>query len=457
MKTDFDQEKRQFAADRAISVSELNSSVAAVLERNFPLAWVGGEISNFTRAASGHWYFSIKDARAQMRCVMFRGRAQHADFSPREGDRVEVRALLSMYEPRGEVQLNVEAIRRAGQGNLYEAFLRLKEKLAAAGLFDAERKRALPAFVRSVGVVTSLQAAALRDVLTTLARRAPHLSVIVYPAPVQGADAAARLAAALEKANARAEVDALLLCRGGGSIEDLWAFNEEVLAHAIVASRLPVISAVGHETDFTIADFVADVRAPTPTAGAELISASRDECLRVLGRFGERLRHAMARGLERRSQQLDWLTRGLVSPREQLAQHRSRLDHLSARLRHALVQPVVRERGRFALLALRLAKARPQVATAQAHLVRLGERHAAAMQRQLERGSARTADLSVRLELLSPRHTLARGYAALLDERGQAVRDPHRLQPGRHVTVHLAEGAADLGIGDVQVRLDDTF
>ncbi|MDE2610413.1 MAG: exodeoxyribonuclease VII large subunit, partial [Burkholderiales bacterium] len=208
MKTDWEEKKPEFAADRAISVSELNSRVAAVLERNFPLAWVSGEISNFTRAASGHWYFSIKDARAQMRCVMFRGRAQHADFSPREGDRVEVRALLSMYEPRGEVQLNVEAIRRAGQGNLYEAFLRLKEKLAAAGLFDAQRKRALPAFVRSVGVVTSLQAAALRDVLTTLARRAPHLSVIVYPAPVQGADAAARLAAALEKANARGEVDA---------------------------------------------------------------------------------------------------------------------------------------------------------------------------------------------------------------------------------------------------------
>ncbi|WP_017232752.1 exodeoxyribonuclease VII large subunit, partial [Pandoraea sp. B-6] len=202
MNLSFDDARPAGGADRVLSVSDLNKAVAGVLERSFPLAWVSGEISNFTRAASGHWYFSIKDAQAQMRCVMFRGRAQHADFSPKEGDRVEVRALLSMYVPRGEVQLNVEAIRRAGQGNLYEAFLRLKEKLAAAGLFDAARKRELPRYARRIGVVTSLQAAALRDVLTTLARRAPHVSVVVYPAPVQGADAAMRLAAALDTANA---------------------------------------------------------------------------------------------------------------------------------------------------------------------------------------------------------------------------------------------------------------
>ena len=254
-----------------------------MLERSFPLLWISGEVSNFTRAASGHWYFSIKDQQAQMRCVMFRGRAQYAEFTPREGDRIEVRAVVTMYEPRGEVQLNVEAVRRTGQGRLYEAFLRLKAQLESEGLFAPERKRPLPAHPRAIGIVTSLQAAALRDVLTTLARRAPHIPVIVYPAPVQGAGSAEKLVAAVETANARREVDVLLVCRGGGSIEDLWSFNDEALARAIAASELPVVSGVGHETDFTIADFAADVRAPTPTGAAELASPQRALLLREVG------------------------------------------------------------------------------------------------------------------------------------------------------------------------------
>lgn len=257
------------AGDGVIPVSALNRAIGSMLERAFPLCWVSGEVSNFTRAASGHWYFSIKDKDAQMRCVMFRGRAQHAPFTPREGDRIEVRALVTMYEPRGEVQLSVEAVRRTGQGKLFEAFLRLKAELEAEGLFAAERKRALPAFPRAIGIVTSLQAAALRDVLSTLARRAPHLPVIVYPAPVQGAGAAEKLTAMVQTANARREVDVLIVCRGGGSIEDLWSFNDEALARAIAASELPVVSGVGHETDFTIADFAADLRAPTPTGAAD--------------------------------------------------------------------------------------------------------------------------------------------------------------------------------------------
>ncbi|VVE22415.1 exodeoxyribonuclease VII large subunit [Pandoraea morbifera] len=457
MNLSFDDARPTGGADRVLSVSDLNKAVAGVLERSFPLAWVSGEISNFTRAASGHWYFSIKDAQAQMRCVMFRGRAQHADFMPKEGDRVEVRALLSMYVPRGEVQLNVEAIRRAGQGNLYEAFLRLKEKLAAAGLFDTARKRALPKYARRVGVVTSLQAAALRDVLTTLARRAPHVAVVVYPAPVQGVDAAARLAAALDIANARREVDTILLCRGGGSIEDLWAFNEEVLAHAIARSELPVVSGVGHETDFTIADFVADVRAPTPTAAAELISAARDECLREVDRERQRLTRAMWRTLEQRAQQLDSLSRGLVSPRERLARQRGELAHLSDRMRHALERPLAQRRGRFEMLRLRLARAVPDIASQHERMALLGQRMQRAMLRRAERSAQRLADASAQLELLNPRRTLQRGYAAVLDAKGQPLRDPRRLQRGQQVTMHLAQGAADVGIGDVQVRLDDTF
>ncbi|WP_087691368.1 exodeoxyribonuclease VII large subunit [Pandoraea sp. PE-S2R-1] len=457
MNLSFDDARPNRGADRVLSVSDLNKAVAGVLERSFPLAWVSGEISNFTRAASGHWYFSIKDAQAQMRCVMFRGRAQHADFSPKEGDRVEVRALLSMYVPRGEVQLNVEAIRRAGQGNLYEAFLRLKEKLAAAGLFDADRKRPLPRYARRVGVVTSLQAAALRDVLSTLARRAPHVSVVIYPAPVQGADAASRLAAALDTANARREVDTILLCRGGGSIEDLWAFNEEVLAHAIARSELPVVSGVGHETDFTIADFVADVRAPTPTAAAELISAARDECLREVDRERQRLTRAMWRTLEQRAQQLDSLSRGLVSPRERLARQQGALAHLSDRMRHALERPLAQRRSRFEMLRLRFTRAVPDVASQHERLALLSQRLHTAMSRRTERSTQRLVDATAQLELLNPRRTLQRGYAAVLDGRGQPVRDPCKLQRGQQVTMHLADGAADVGIGDVQVRLDDTF
>jgi len=255
-----------FAAPPVLTVSALNQAVARLLERSFPLTWIAGEISNFTRAASGHWYFTLKDDGAQVRAVMFRGRAQYAGFTPREGDKVEVRALVTLYGARGDYQINVEAIRRAGVGALYEAFQRLKEKLAAQGLFDPERKRAIPMFARTVGIVTSPQAAALRDILIALKRRAPHVAIILYPTPVQGQQAPEKIALAIRTASARAECDVLLVCRGGGSIEDLWSFNDEGVAHAIADCSMPVISGVGHETDFTIADFAADLRAATPTA-----------------------------------------------------------------------------------------------------------------------------------------------------------------------------------------------
>ena len=230
-----DVSENTYSKPPVLTVSALNQAVARMLERNFPLAWVAGEISNFTRAASGHWYFTLKDDGAQVRAVMFRCRAQYADFAPREGDKVEVRALVTLYAPRGDYQLSVEAIRRAGIGNLYEAFLRLKEKLHAEGLFDPVRKRPLPVFAKTIGIVTSLQAAALRDILTTLRRRAPHIHVILYPTPVQGEGAGQKIAQAIATASARAECDVLLVCRGGGSIEDLWSFNHESVARAITA------------------------------------------------------------------------------------------------------------------------------------------------------------------------------------------------------------------------------
>jgi exodeoxyribonuclease VII large subunit len=441
-----------------VPVSALNRAIGTMLERSFPLVWVAGEVSNFTRAASGHWYFSIKDAQAQMRCVMFRGRAQYAEFTPREGDRIEVRALVTMYEPRGELQLNVEAVRRTGQGRLYEAFLRLKAKLEAEGLFAAERKRALPAHPRAIGIVTSLQAAALRDVLTTLCRRAPHIPVIVYPAPVQGAGVSVKLAAMVDKANARREVDELIMCRGGGSIEDLWAFNEEVLARAIAESAIPVVSGVGHETDFTIADFAADVRAPTPTGAAELVSPQRVLLLRELDHRHATLARGFGRMMERRAQQLDWLARRLVPPSERLARQRTHLQQLSMRLASAGARPVRDARARFSLLQMRWQRWRPDLAAHQAKLGNLTQRLDAALLRHHERQTARIATLAARLEVLSPQRTLERGYAAVLDaQSGRAIRAPSSLKPGRRLTVHLAEGAADIALADVQPRLTDGF
>ncbi|MGY6127411.1 exodeoxyribonuclease VII large subunit (plasmid) [Paraburkholderia strydomiana] len=441
-----------------VPVSALNRAIGTMLERSFPLVWVAGEVSNFTRAASGHWYFSIKDAQAQMRCVMFRGRAQYAEFMPKEGDRIEVRALVTMYEPRGELQLNVEAVRRTGQGRLYEAFLRLKAQLEAEGLFAAERKRALPSHPRAIGIVTSLQAAALRDVLTTLLRRAPHIPVIVYPAPVQGVGASAKLAAMVDAASARREVDVLIVCRGGGSIEDLWAFNEEVLARAIAESAVPVVSGVGHETDFTIADFAADMRAPTPTGAAELVSPQRVLLLRELDHRHAALARGFGRMMERRAQQLDWLARRLVSPAERLARQRMHLQQLGARLSSAGARPVRDARARFSLLQMRWQRWRPDLAAHQAKLDNLTQRLDAALLRQHERQVARISTLAARLEVLSPQRTLERGYAAVLDaQTGRAVRAPSSLKPGRRLTVHLAEGTADVALADVQPRLADGF
>ncbi|CAN0623103.1 Exodeoxyribonuclease 7 large subunit [Burkholderia multivorans] len=446
------------SGDDVIPVSVLNRAISTMLERSFPLLWVAGEVSNFTRAASGHWYFSIKDAQAQMRCVMFRGRAQYAEFTPREGDKIEVRAVVTMYEPRGELQLNVEAIRRTGQGRLYEAFLRLKAQLEAEGLFAPERKRSLPAHPRAIGIVTSLQAAALRDVLTTLARRAPHVPVIVYPAPVQGAGAAEKLTAAIETANARREVDVLLVCRGGGSIEDLWSFNDEALARAIAASELPVVSGVGHETDFTIADFAADVRAPTPTGAAELASPQRALLLREVGERQGALARGMRRALEQRAQQLDWLARRLVSPAERLQRQRTHVEQLAVRLASAAARPLRDASARFALAQLRWQRARPDPTHARQTLLALSQRLSIAQQRRHERDTAQVAACAARLELLSPQRTLERGYAALIDaQTGRAVRAPSALKPQRRLTVHLAEGSADVSLADVQPRLSDTF
>ena len=443
-----------FAAPPVLTVSALNQAVARLLERSFPLTWIAGEISNFTRAASGHWYFTLKDDGAQVRAVMFRGRAQYAGFTPREGDKVEVRALVTLYGARGDYQINVEAIRRAGVGALYEAFQRLKEKLAAQGLFDQERKRAIPMFARSIGIVTSPQAAALRDVLIALKRRAPHVNIILYPTPVQGQQAPEKIAHAIRTASIRAECDVLLVCRGGGSIEDLWSFNDEAVAHAIADCSMPVISGVGHETDFTIADFAADLRAATPTAAAELAATPRADWMASLRADAADLRRAMRRSLDDAAQTLDRHSRRLLNPKAQLQQQRLQLLALSTAMTHAARAPVNQSRYALERLRSRWAALRPDVTASRARLVEAQRRSGAAMAQQLGQRRHRLDGLAAQLELLNPQRTLERGYAILRDEKGNIVRSPAQLQARQNVNVRLAEGSAQVGIASVQASLE---
>ncbi|BBB59816.1 exodeoxyribonuclease 7 large subunit [Undibacterium sp. KW1] len=437
-----------------MTVTALNQAVAQLLERNLPLTWVSGEISNFTRAASGHWYFTLKDSGAQVRAVMFRGRAQYADFQPREGDKVEVRALVTLYAPRGDYQLSVEAIRRAGVGNLYEAFLRLKAQLTQEGLFDTERKRPLPTFVKTIGIVTSPQAAALRDILTALHRRAPHVNVILYPTPVQGEGAGMKIAQAIASAAAREECDVLLVCRGGGSMEDLWAFNEEVVARTIVNCPMPVIAGIGHETDFTIADFAADLRAATPTAAAELAATPRDAWLQLLQRQAQILSRCMHRQLDDQAQTLDWQSRRLLSPSAAIAARRLQLASLARNLSLCASLPVRQARHELTQLTLSWQTHKPDLSKPRVLLADMQRRLQQAARHSLEGQQQQLSALRSQLELLNPQRTLERGYAILSDHKGKALRKTSELKPQSLIQVRLASGTAEVGISSVQTKLD---
>ncbi|MBI5658709.1 MAG: exodeoxyribonuclease VII large subunit [Nitrosomonadales bacterium] len=405
---------------RIYGVRELNFSVKQLLENSLPLLWVRGEISNFICAASGHWYFSLKDEQAQVRCAMFRHKNQYLDWPPKNGAQVEVLALATLYEARGEFQLTLEQMRPAGLGALYEAFERLKSKLQDEGLFDAARKRPLPFLPSRIGIVTSPQAAALRDVLTTLSDRMPGIPVILYPTPVQGEGAAQKISQAIGMASERAECDVLLVCRGGGSIEDLWAFNEERVARAIAASRIPVVSGVGHETDFTIADFVADRRAATPTAAAQLVAPARQELLQRLRLIAQHLDRARLRQADRLMQRLDFLQRRLVHPAQRLQQQAQHLDRLRRRLHLA----------------------RPDLAQSGARGAEQGRRLLEAMRRSLERCDSRLHGLRQHLAHLDPQQVLARGYSVVRDERGQVVLDSAQLSAGDCLDITFARGWA---------------
>ncbi|MDT3736211.1 MAG: exodeoxyribonuclease VII large subunit [Denitratisoma sp.] len=426
-----------------LSVSALNRMARQTLESRFPLLWVSGEISNLRRPASGHLYFAMKDECAQVDCVMFRSRAQLLPFRLQDGMRVEAHALVTLYEARGGFQLSVEALRHAGIGALFEAFVRLRTQLETEGLFAPERRRPLPRFPYRVGVVTSLQAAALRDVLAALARRAPHLPVMIYPTLVQGDGAAANIAEAIRTAASRGECDVLIVVRGGGSIEDLWAFNEETVARAIDDCPLPVITGIGHETDTTIADLVADCRAATPTAAAELASAGYFEAQGELSRLAALLRTEMRQRLQERMQRVDLLARRLTHPGERLGRLRAETAHLSTRLDAGLRQRVGASAGDLQRLQSRLALRRPDLRHARRDLDEFAARLRSSAAAGLSRRVTRLENLSASLAHLSPRAVLLRGYSLVRKADGSIVRTSTQLTAGDALHLTFGEGEAD--------------
>jgi len=442
--------KREATPRQVLSVHELNRHSRELLEAAFPSVWVEGEISNFSAPSSGHWYFTLKDSEAQVRCAMFRNRNIRARLRPKHGDRVLVRGSVSLYAARGEYQLIVEELEAAGAGALQRALEVLRQRLAAEGLFAPEHKRALPPFPAHLGVITSATGAALHDILTVLRRRYPPLRISVFPVQVQGEGAAAQIAAAITSANAVAAkldppLDVLIVGRGGGSLEDLWAFNEEVVARAIYASTLPVVSAVGHETDFTIADLVADARAPTPSAAAEMLTPDRDELLRSLTATRARLAALLGRDIAARRQRLEWLSRRLRHPGARLREQAQRLDDLELRLRAAMRHRLQLAQSRLARACTTLGARSPaaRLEEQQRLVAQLGKRLATAMRQSLAAREQRIAALAHLLDSVSPLATLARGYAIVTDGNAQVIRDASAVAPGASVRARLARGALD--------------
>jgi exodeoxyribonuclease VII large subunit len=411
--------------------------LADTLNARFNPVRVSGELSGFSRASSGHCYFSLKDHDAQIRCAMFKRAASQLDFSPRDGELVEVSGRLDIYGPRGDLQLIVEGMRKQGQGSLFEEFMRLKSRLEAEGLFAPERKRPLPRMPRSIGLVTSLGAAALHDVATALRRRVPHIPVVLSPASVQGSGAPAELVRALQSLWARASdvdgfgtpLDVILLVRGGGSIEDLWAFNDQSLALALSASPVPVVCGVGHETDFTIADFVADVRAPTPTAAAELVAPSVEVCQGATDLLRDRMTSACHRMLDREAQRIDRLAARAGRPTGTIAGHAMRLQQCAYRL----------EAGK-----------QGHIQEAQRRRDVWEQRFVGALQSSVQRAQDRWSQAALRLRLLDPTLVLQRGYALLTDADGTAVTSVHRITTGAGLRATLADGTVDVSVQAVR-------
>jgi len=392
---------------KVFSVKEINRLVRELLEQSFPSFWISGEISNFISASSGHWYFSLKDDEAQVRCTMFKNKNMAADWVPKNGEKIEAKCFIGLYEARGEYQLNIELIRHAGAGLLSEAFNQLKEKLLKEGLFEPSRKKPIPQFPKSIGVITSPTGAAIEDILITLKRRSPHIPVFIYPTLVQGKEAPSAIVKALEIANTRMECDVLILARGGGSIEDLWAFNEEIVARAIVASKIPTITGVGHETDTTIADFVSDLRAPTPTGAAEIVTGHTVELIKTIQVYKNQLNKMMANVIRELMQKIDYLEKRLISPKQQLQRQKEQIHQYLLRINQSMKNAMMQYR-------LNIDK------------------------------------LKLNLDHLSPHAVLSRGYSIVTNIDGQIVNNVAQLKLNDKIHIQLNHGQADANISDLK-------
>ncbi len=392
---------------KVFSVKEINRLVRELLEQSFPSLWISGEISNFISASSGHWYFSLKDDEAQVRCTMFKNKNMAADWTPKNGEKIEAKCFIGLYEARGEYQLNIDLIRHAGAGLLSEAFNQLKEKLLKEGLFETSRKKLMPQFPKSIGVITSPTGAAIEDILTTLKRRSLHIPIFIYPCLVQGKEAPLAIVKAIETANIRMECDVLILARGGGSIEDLWAFNEEIVARGIVASKIPIITGVGHETDTTIADFVSDLRAPTPTGAAELVTSHTVELVKTIQVYKNQLNKVMAGVIRELMQKIDYLEKRLISPRQQIQRQKEQIHQYIQRINQSMKNVMIQYR-------LKIDK------------------------------------LKLNLDHLSPHAVLSRGYSIITNVDDQIVNNVKQLKLDDKIRIQLNHGQADANISDLK-------
>lgn len=437
---------------RALSVSELNHQARHLLESSFMQVWVEGELSSFSRPSSGHWYFSLKDRKCQVRCAMFRGFNQRIRSIPKEGDQVRIRGKVTLYENRGDFQIVVEHIEPAGLGALQQAFEELKRKLQAEGLFDPASKKPIPALPRHIGVITSPTGAAIHDILTVLSRRCPAIPVTLYPTAVQGKAATQDIVRAIEQAQTHCVADVLIIGRGGGSLEDLWCFNEEAVARAIAACRIPTVSAVGHEVDVTIADFVADLRAPTPSAAAEKISPDLSQWLRQLSEQELRLANAARRALQRLTVQLDHLSARLRDPRRELQEKAQRMDELELRLGKVIRQKLEHWNLKTDHLAQRLVMQSPrkQLAGSRDNLSRIEERLFSATRLAIRQKGERMEHLAQTLNVVSPLATLGRGYAIVRGPSGDIVREAGNLSPGDRVSARVASGEIEAEVISVK-------
>ncbi|WP_036148472.1 MULTISPECIES: exodeoxyribonuclease VII large subunit [Marinobacter] len=436
---------------RALTVSELNHQARHLLESSFMQVWVEGELSGFSRPSSGHWYFSLKDQKCQIRCAMFRGANQRIRTLPREGDQIRIRGKVTLYENRGDFQIIVEHLEPAGLGALQQAFEALKARLQGEGLFDPARKKPIPATPRHIGVVTSPTGAAIHDILTVLKRRCPAIPVTLYPTAVQGQPATADIVQAIDRAQQHGLADVLIIGRGGGSLEDLWCFNEEAVARAIAACPIPTVSAVGHEVDVTIADFVADLRAPTPSAAAEKISPDQQDWLRRLTEQQGRLGQSARRLLQRLDNQLGHLSARLRDPRRELLEKAQRMDELELRLNKAIRDRLDQQKQKTDYLLQRMSAQSPRrtLKTVREQTQRLEERLTLATRHQLRQKDERLQHIAQTLHVVSPLVTLGRGYAIVKDDNDRIVRKAGDLETGSQITARLGHGSVSARVTEI--------